>query len=173
MKHVIYHKGKSESMPVNYGEAHPTYSGIVTDLAALPDGTYFHVTNGHWNGYIDTVGDKRFIWTGVSFEAEDPTQHYIKQMYLAPGDVYDAAISEVFVKENDKRVPLEHVVFEPLQLNTGDVMSVLHNMMAVCNTLYHWEDYMVTTITKMADENGKVDAEAMKKLVKEMFAKEN
>ena len=35
-----------------YGNIHPKYGGVLTDLLDLPVGTKFFVTNGNWNGEI-------------------------------------------------------------------------------------------------------------------------
>jgi hypothetical protein len=35
-----------------YGNSHPNYGGVLTDLRTLPVGTEFFVANGYWSGKI-------------------------------------------------------------------------------------------------------------------------
>lgn len=53
----------------NLGKRDPQYGGILTDLAELPVGTSFFVSNGCWGGKIIEIDGERFIeyeWDGVS-----------------------------------------------------------------------------------------------------------
>ena len=49
-----------EEYKANYGDIHPEYGGILTDLYSLPFGSCFFCTHGNWYGYIgcDKHGDK-------------------------------------------------------------------------------------------------------------------
>ena len=42
-----------------YGNSHPEYGGILTDLRKLPVGTNFFVANGWWEGEI--LSDNRIL----------------------------------------------------------------------------------------------------------------
>ena len=55
-------------------------SDCYTDISTLPDGTFFHVNNGCWNGYITTEDGVKVCYAGVS--RKNPTEHYINKFPL-------------------------------------------------------------------------------------------
>ena len=50
-----------------YGNSHPEYGGILTDLRTLPVGTEFYVANGAWHG--KTLSDNRILIHGLKADA--------------------------------------------------------------------------------------------------------
>lgn len=50
-----------------YGNSHPEYGGVLTDLRTLPVGTEFYVANGAWCG--KTLSDNRILMHGSKADA--------------------------------------------------------------------------------------------------------
>ena len=50
-----------------YGNSHPEYGGILTDLRTLPVGTEFYVANGAWYG--ETLPDNCILMHGLKADA--------------------------------------------------------------------------------------------------------
>lgn len=62
-----------------------------TNLAELPDGTYFYVENGAWYGYADSDSNgNKVIYCGA--DRENPTEEYVRKMVLKPGDRHECII---------------------------------------------------------------------------------
>ena len=74
-----------------YGNEHPEYGGVLTDLFSLPVGTGFYVTNGGYPAaiYVDKHGDK-CIGTPESFVKLTKEYHstYIECVYTFGGERY-------------------------------------------------------------------------------------
>lgn len=84
----------NETFGLLYGNIHPQYGGLITNLATLPDKTYSYVTNGNWDGYVDSDDNgNKIIYCGV--DNKNPTENYTNKITLGNNDKYDAAISHI------------------------------------------------------------------------------
>lgn len=98
-KEEIVPEQEISDLGVSYGSPDPLYGGIVTNLATLPDKTYFYVDNGNWDGYTDSDDDgNKIIYCGIA-DKKNPTKDYVRKIVLKNGDKYDAAISKVHNKD--------------------------------------------------------------------------
>ena len=61
-----------------------------TDISNLPDGTFFHVNNGCWNGYVTSEDGVKVCYAGVS--KKNPTKKYINHFLLTEGYLLSVSI---------------------------------------------------------------------------------
>lgn len=50
------------------------------DILTLNDGTFFHVNNGNWDGYITTENGNKVCYAGVS--RKNPTENYVNRFII-------------------------------------------------------------------------------------------
>lgn len=51
-----------------------------TDISKLPDGTFFYVNNGAWQGYITTENNTKVCYAGAT--KKNPTKEYVNRFIL-------------------------------------------------------------------------------------------
>ena len=61
-------------------------SGYI-DISTLPDGTFFHVFNGRWDGYVTTENGDKVCYAGVS--KTNPTEDYVRRFVINDGHTVD------------------------------------------------------------------------------------
>lgn len=66
-----------------------------TDIASLPDGTFFYVKNGNWQGFITTEDGKKVCYAGAT--KENPTKEYVHRFVI--NDTYDLDIEILYLDE--------------------------------------------------------------------------
>lgn len=58
------------------------------DISTLPDGTFFYVNNGCWQGYVTTENGVKVCYSGAS--KKNPTEEYVNRIIVS--DAYELCI---------------------------------------------------------------------------------
>lgn len=113
-----------------YGEVEPKSGGVVLDVTTFPDGTYFHVSNGLWYGYIDRdESGKRMIYTGIvghdllyqKYISAPPPERCINIVEVNE-DSYEVAVDRLFIDYGKHRKMFDPrtVTIEELQVSAKE-----------------------------------------------------